>query len=99
MNSKTLKVYTAIKSNNIILLSSNLTGELLDYKPEDINIRDMMGRTPLYFTCKNKNIEFCDFLIKHGANVNEICDDKTNNTPLHIAFNTGDKFLVMYLID
>jgi ankyrin repeat protein len=37
-------------------------------------------------------------LVETGANVNDICCKKTANTPLHIAFASGDKYLVMYLI-
>jgi ankyrin repeat protein len=31
-------------------------------------------------------------------NPNRVCDKKTKNTPLHIAFNTGNLFIVMLLI-
>lgn len=60
------------------------------YYENDTNIRDEDGKTPLYYTCLQKNIDFCKFLINKEAHVDLVADTHTGNYPLHLAFNTND---------
>ncbi len=58
-----------------------------NYFSSDINAKDDLNNTPLYYAAKNGNKEICEFLLKHGALVNTPCSD--GNTPLHAAFSSG----------
>ena len=77
---KQRKLLTAAKMNNMQLI--RLTG--FRYYEPDVNAHDERNNTPLYYAAMNGNIEFCQFLLDHGARVNDPCEK--GNTPLHMAF-------------
>lgn len=81
---KQTKLFTAIKASSIKMIIAN--GFV--YTEEDVNIKDSEGNTPLYYAAKNKHKEICQFLLDHGANVNQACQE--GNTPLHMAFASND---------
>lgn len=53
-----IKIYQAVAANKVSMLKSNLSGQIINYSSNDVNIYDKDGRSPLYHTVKNKNIEF-----------------------------------------
>jgi ankyrin repeat protein len=57
------------------------------YYPQDVNITDTKGNTPLYYACYNGNLRMCHFLAEKGADVNNICFK--GETPFHMAFKSG----------
>lgn len=60
----------------------------------DVNAKDELGRTPLYFAGSKDVVEF---LIANGADVN--AKDPVGQTPLHFAARRGDKDVAELLID
>jgi len=40
----------------------------------DVNVLDIHGKTPLMYACENKNMEVITYLIKYGADVNQVMD-------------------------
>ena len=63
--------------------------------PHDVNIIDELKNTPIYYACKNGNLEITKYLIKHGSLINEYC--QLGNTPMHMAFKSGNIELITYL--
>ena len=55
----------------------------------DLNARDASGNSALYYAVVNMHLEMVNLLISMGADVN--CRCELGNTPLHMAFMTGDK--------
>jgi len=77
------KLLEAAKSNKFYLArNAGFT-----YYANDMNVKDKRGNTPLYYTAKNANFDFCLYLIDKGAKVNERCEK--GNTAFHIAFSTN----------
>jgi ankyrin repeat protein len=66
------------------------------YFESDVNVKDDHGNTPLYYVAKHGNLEFAQFLVDHGARVNEPCE--RHNTPLHVGFGSNKEMLVILLI-
>ena len=90
---KQRKLLTAAKLNNFQLVrSSGFT-----YFEPDVNARDDHQNTPLYYAAMNGNMEFSQFLVDHGANPNQPCEN--GNTPLHMAFQSDKEAVTnFYLI-
>ena len=75
---------TAVKTNT----SSYFEKKVNDLIPENLNIKDSMGNSPLYYACKGEYIKIARILLKFGANI----DEKNNqgDTALHIAFKNNN---------
>ena len=52
----------------------------------------------MYHALKRNNFEIVKFLLNLKMNPNRVCDKRTRNTPLHLAFGTGNIYIVMTLI-
>jgi len=66
--------------------------EIIDRDPNQINVQDAQGYTPLHLASGKGHIEIVEFLLNHGANIElEIC---TGDTPLTLAtrFAGGGKY-------
>ena len=82
---KQRKLLTAAKTNNLpFVKASGFT-----YFETDVNLKDDKNNTPLYYTAKAGNLEFCQYLTDLHARVNEPCEN--GNTPLHIAFKSDNE--------
>lgn len=81
---KQRKLLTAAKTNNM----QALTVSGYTFFVTDVNCRDDKKNTPLYYTAKFGNLEFCRYLTDIGARVNEPCEK--GNTPLHMAFQSDN---------
>lgn len=79
--------------------SSTLTDEQLN---SWINAIDNSGYTPLYYACLVGNVEYIDYLVKKGANIEEdfiYRENKTHRTPLFISTMAGRLESVQKLIE
>ena len=54
----------------------------------DVDARDALERTPLYYAIYNKHREITGLLVRSGANVN--VKHNADKTPLHLAAELGD---------
>ncbi len=66
--------------------------EIIDRDPNQINVQDVQGFTPLHLASGKGHIEIVEFLLNHGADTElEIC---TGDTPLTLAtrFAGGGKY-------
>jgi len=63
----------------------------------DINEKDYLGNTLLFYAIENNNIEIVSKLIKKGANVN--IKNIYKETPLYIALKYADSKIVQELIE
>ena len=79
------KLLEAVYKNNIFILKNSG----FDYTVEDVNIYDEFENTPLFYTIKKEKLDFSNYLIGLGANVNAICSE--GNTPVHMAMKTNNK--------
>ena len=70
---------------------------LLHYDESLIHQTDDEGHTILHFACVQKDIDFVDYLLQKGADVN--AESKGGHTPLHTAVRTMDKALVSRILD
>ncbi|KAF7552102.1 hypothetical protein G7Z17_g4555 [Cylindrodendrum hubeiense] len=76
-------------SQNVLHLASrsrnaDIVGQALSKAEEsglDVNQKDDHGRTPLHYACASGEAESVAFLLKHGADVDAVDEDKC--TPLH----------------
>ena len=60
-----------------------------DLHAEDLNARDLLGRTPLHLACKvGRGTTIVRWLLKAGAEV-DAREQKNNVTPLHVACRAG----------
>ena len=74
--------------------------------PDDINLQNLKGYTPLHFAVFNKNYEFMEFLLKKHAKLDLKTKDlftgtKTPSkkvTPLHVAVFNNDLYAAKILI-
>ena len=87
---KQRKLFEAAKLNNFFLVGNSG----FKYFENDVNGKDHLGNSPLYYVCQQGNEEFCKFLIDHKANPNQKCSK--GNTPTHMAFSS-QKFEVISL--
>ncbi|MCK5057311.1 MAG: ankyrin repeat domain-containing protein [Candidatus Aminicenantes bacterium] len=55
----------------------------LEKYPDQVNARDNLGRTPLYWAARAEHIEVCEYLLSHGADINAANPDGW--TPLHTS--------------
>ena len=72
------------------------------YSKKELNMKDNMKNTPLYYAAKNGNLDFCEYLLENGGSPNEICS--YGDTPLHIAMKTNkhdviiiDKIMIFHI--
>lgn len=59
----------------------------------DANARDDKGNHALFYSTKNQDYEFVDFLLNLGADVN--IKNFNGNTVVHIAFKINDEKLIV----
>jgi serine/threonine-protein phosphatase 6 regulatory ankyrin repeat subunit B len=78
--------------------------EELEYLKKEIEVDGMKvnqqlkdGRTPLFFSATNGNLEAVKYLIMKGANL-ELAEFETGNTPLMAAIYLGHYEVIIYLI-
>lgn len=57
-----------------------------EYNRREINLYNLEGKTPLFFTCKNKNLDFTRHLVDLKADIFQMCDLETGDYPIHVAF-------------
>ncbi|HUS86047.1 MAG TPA: ankyrin repeat domain-containing protein [Bacteroidales bacterium] len=69
---------------------------LIETGPQQLNIKDESGRSPLFWAVSQNNLEISYYLISKGADVNAA--DHLLKTPLHIAATNGYKEIVEILI-
>ncbi len=62
----------------------------------DLDARDALGRTPLYYAVYYEHLKIAGLLVKNGANVN--VKHKANKTPLHLAAELGNIQMVRLLL-
>ncbi len=72
-------VFAAAKANTIKYIEKKAAV----LRPEDVNIKDVRGNTPLYYACARGHTEVAKILIRIKADVN--CRNEGGNTPLHAA--------------
>ncbi len=64
----------------------------------DVNLKDIVGRTPLHIAAEKGNVDAAMFLIENGANVNVA--DANGNTPLVFVINkTGNLKITERLLE
>lgn len=89
---KQRKLLTAAKFDNFQLVKSS---GFIYFEP-DVNAKDDRQNTALYYAAKNGNMEFCQFLVDHGANPNYPCEN--GNTPLHMAFQSDKEAVINFFL-
>ena len=62
----------------------------------DLNARDALGRTPLYYAVSNEHLKVVELLVKNGANVN--AKHKANKISLHLAAELGNQKMIRSLL-
>ena len=88
------KIEQTDKNNKIAL--EDLKEELKN-KSFEINSQLKDGRTPLFFSAANGNIDAVKFLVENGANL-EIAEYDMGNTPLMAAISINHMEMCLYLI-
>ena len=76
------------------------TGDILTLRGMniDLNLKDVVGRTPLHIAAEKGNMDVAMFLIENGANVNVA--DVNGNTPLVFIINkTGNLKVIQRLLE
>ena len=86
---KQRKLLTAARMNSLQLIR---TTTFLYYE-QDVNAADEHKNTSLYYTAKNGNLDFCQFLLDRGARVNTPCEN--GNTPMHMAFYSNNEAVIL----
>lgn len=66
------------------------------YTKGDVGCRDENNNTPLFYAAERGLYDFCEFLIRLGANCNDVCFER--NTPLHMAFKSGKINIMMLML-
>ncbi len=84
-------LHIAVANNNIKM------AEILLNAHAQVNLQNNLGNTPLHFAVDNNNIEMANLLITHKADIN-ICNEDGNNTPLDIAIEQGNTYMVKSLL-
>jgi ankyrin repeat protein len=54
------------------------------FSKHDVNIKDLEGNTPLYYSSMRASVQLVYFLLSRGADATTACSN--NDTPLHMAF-------------
>ena len=70
-------------------------------KGAEVNAKNCVGNTPLYFASRVNSVEVVQILVSHGANVNAKCEgwEYKGRTPLHGAADYNSNVDVLkYLI-
>jgi hypothetical protein len=79
-----------IKDNENI----DILEEAIVARPNDLNIKDNKGKTPLSYAVRNNDIKRVKLLLKHGASI-----DRINNDGKSIIQETEDKSIKRLLLD
>jgi len=87
------------KSDETALMMASIAGELvlgqqLVKGGAQIN---RPGWTPLHYACSTGKLNFAEYLVENGANVNALSPSLT--TPLMMAVNAGNEQTIKYLLD
>ena len=69
---------------------------ILSQKPEDINTRDKLGRTPVMVAAMKQQVTVFDFLVSQGCDLTAV--DNNNDTVLHVACDGGSIAIVTQLV-
>lgn len=75
---------------------SNLKDLGFAYTRGDVNCKDESNNTALFYAAERGLYDFCEFLVRLGAECNESCSEK--NTPLHMAFKSGKIPIITLLL-
>mgnify|MGYP001064038636 CR=1 FL=1 len=85
------KLYQAAQSGNLNLIKISLKRTI------NINMPNSQNWTLLHFACFGRQQEIVQFLIDKQANLNARTSDGV--TPLHLAAQVGNEFLIAILIE
>jgi len=66
---------------------TNLRSLGFSFSRGDVNFKDEYNNTALFYVAERGLFDFCDFLLRLGANPNERCSER--NTAVHMAFKNG----------
>ncbi|MHC9544834.1 MAG: ankyrin repeat domain-containing protein [Vulcanimicrobiota bacterium] len=75
----------ALKISLLHLTSDKDIGDLLIHRGQNVNSKDWIGQTPLYYAVRNNNEEMVKFLLDNGAIIDAI--DNDGNTPLASTYS------------
>ena len=69
----------------------------VEQQDTDVNAKDYIGRTPLYFAvwCKSSDIELWQFLLSHGADVNA---NYKGTTSIHLVAKRGSLETLQFFV-
>src|SRR3990167_8107622 len=86
-------IMTCCKKNNLSQLEACLT----PISPSDVNVRDPLFNTPIWYAAKHGHKNLNSYLVEQGAEVNVLCSG--GDTPLHNAFLSGNRAAVEFLVE
>jgi ankyrin repeat protein len=66
------------------------------YKKGELDTKDNIGNTALYYAVSFQNFETVDILLRFGADVN--CKNEFGNTPLHKALMIGANYAIINIL-
>ncbi|CAD8206864.1 unnamed protein product [Paramecium pentaurelia] len=90
---KNRKLIQAAKMKNLAIAEA--AG--FHYSKADTELYDQNGNTPLYYSAKYGDEQMTKFLLKIGADVNQVCSN--GNTPVHMAFLSGNQQIIIEFIN
>ena len=64
----------------------------------NINAENGEGEKAIHLAAATRNLRFLGFLIRHGANINDLTNNEFKRSPLHIAVENGNLMAVQCLI-
>jgi ankyrin repeat protein len=100
LSSKGMDVDLSSKQGETPLMMASINGELPLVKTLILQNKaqiDHIGWTPLHYACAKGHLEVSSFLLANGANVNATSLGGT--TPLMMAVQSGNEYLVKLLLD